>query len=195
MFRIAQITDSHLAPGWPRFDANFTRVADAVRQARPDAVISVGAYAACAAFIRDARDAGWKVPIANISFVGSENLLSHLQQTGKERGKDYTDDLINSQVVPSYEDQELPAVAEYRELMARHRPRPPGQFTPSGQRKSHGLKGLQGFAWGGRSMASRLRFLQPVRQISVGPRAEGQLFQPSRKRPPQAGAVPARAKE
>ena len=43
---------------------------------RPDAVICVGAYAACAAFVRDARDAGWDVPIANVSFVGSEILLA-----------------------------------------------------------------------------------------------------------------------
>ena len=67
----------------------------------PDAVICVGAYAACAAFVRDARDAGWDVPIANVSFVGSENLLALLAEAGEASGKDYTRDLINSQVVPS----------------------------------------------------------------------------------------------
>lgn len=90
-----------------------------LRAANPDAIISIGAYAACAAFIRDARDAGWDVPIANISFVGSESLLNLLLATGRETGRDYTKNLINSQVVPSYEDTDLPAVLEYRELMAK----------------------------------------------------------------------------
>ncbi len=98
---------------------------DILKKANPDAVISIGAYAACAAFIRDARDAGWEVPIANVSFVGSENLLNLLLQTGKETGKDYTTNLINSQVVPSYEDTSLPAVKEYRQLMDKYDPEPP----------------------------------------------------------------------
>lgn len=85
-----------------------------------DAVISIGSYAACAALIRDARDSGWEVPIANVSFVGSENLAALLLESGKAHGKDYTTHLINSQVVPSYEDQTLPAVREYRELMDRY---------------------------------------------------------------------------
>jgi hypothetical protein len=55
---------------------------DILRAAGAEAVISIGAYAACAALIRDARDAGWEVPIANVSFVGSENLLSLLQAAG-----------------------------------------------------------------------------------------------------------------
>ena len=90
-----------------------------LKAVNPDAIISIGAYAACAAFIRDARDAGLDVPIANISFVGSESLLNLLLETGRETGRDYTNNLINSQVVPSYEDTDLPAVLEYRELMAK----------------------------------------------------------------------------
>jgi 3',5'-cyclic-AMP phosphodiesterase len=41
-FRIAHISDSHLAPHQPGFDANFTRVSEAVRAARPDLVVSTG---------------------------------------------------------------------------------------------------------------------------------------------------------
>ncbi len=99
-----------------------------IKQSSPDAVISVGAYAACAAFIRDARDAGLNVPIANLSFVGSENLLKLLIDQGNISSRDYTRDLINSQVVPSYEDMRLPAVREYRELMDRHAPLPPDRY-------------------------------------------------------------------
>ena len=84
----------------------------------------MGAYAACAAFARDAVDLGLRVPIANLSFVGSENLLKLLTE-GRENSRQYTDLLVNSQVVPSYEDTSIAAVKEYRELMQRHDPTPP----------------------------------------------------------------------
>jgi ABC-type branched-subunit amino acid transport system substrate-binding protein len=119
---------------------------DVLRKANPDAVISVGAYAACAAFIRDARDAGWEVPIANVSFVGSENLLGLLQATGKARGKDYTANLINSQVVPSYHNIKLAAVREYRELMDRYKPGPPAAFADKDyQPLPYSFVGFEGF--------------------------------------------------
>lgn len=106
-----------------------------IRSASPDSIISVGAYEACAAFIRDARDAGLNVPIANVSFVDSENMLKLLLTTGEKKGKDYTTNLINSQVVPSYEETKLPAVAQYRELMDKYNVMPPDsvigqEYTP-----------------------------------------------------------------
>lgn len=101
---------------------------DVLRKVEPDAIISIGSYAACAAFIRDAREAGWDIPIANVSFVGSESLLELLLTSGKAKGKDYTSNLINSQVVPSYEDASLPAVRDYRELMDRFDPMPPADL-------------------------------------------------------------------
>jgi branched-chain amino acid transport system substrate-binding protein len=117
-----------------------------LRDTNPDAVISIGSYAACAAFIRDARDAGWNVPIANVSFVGSENLLGLLQETGKANGTDYTRNLINSQVVPSYHDLEVPAVREYRQMMKRHQPMPPAALlTEDYQPMPHSFVSLEGF--------------------------------------------------
>jgi len=101
---------------------------DILRRADADAVISIGAYAACAAFIRDARDSGWDVPIANVSFVGSESLLDLLAASGRTERKDYATNLINSQVVPSYEDTSLPAVSDYRKLMDKYNPVPPGEL-------------------------------------------------------------------
>jgi branched-chain amino acid transport system substrate-binding protein len=100
-----------------------------LRAAAPDAIISIGAYEACAAFIRDARDAGWGVPIANVSFVGSESLLALLMEMGENAGRDYTTNLINSQVVPSYDDTSLPAVREYREAIDRLNPMPPADLV------------------------------------------------------------------
>jgi ABC-type branched-subunit amino acid transport system substrate-binding protein len=117
------------------YSASMRAQVDLLRKAQPDAVISVGAYAACAAFIRDARDVGWDVPIANVSFVGSENMLDLLLKTGKAKGKDYTKGLITSQVVPSYNNLKLSAVREYRDLMMKYNPRPPqdlvaGDYEP-----------------------------------------------------------------
>ena len=74
-------------------------------------MICVGAYAACAAFARDAIDLGLRVPIANLSFVGSENLVNLLTE-GRDDPESYTQWLVNSQVVPSYEDVSVPAVRE-----------------------------------------------------------------------------------
>ena len=115
-----------------KYSESLKRQVEILMRSGADAVISIGAYAACAAFIRDARDAGWDVPIANVSFVGSEFLINLLLDTGKERKKDYTFNLINSQVVPSYEDTSLPAVRQYREYMDRYNPAPPRRLTEAG---------------------------------------------------------------
>ena len=108
--------------------AQGMRTLELLRAAKADAVISVGTYSACAALVREARDAQWNVPIANVSGVDSENLLRLLLDVGRRNKKDYTQNLINSEVVPSYNDLKLPAVQEYRDLMDRFRPQPP---TPS----------------------------------------------------------------
>jgi ABC-type branched-subunit amino acid transport system substrate-binding protein len=110
------------------FKQSMNPQVEILRRGDPDAIISIGSYGACAAFVRDARDAGWDVPIANVSFVGSENLLTLLVSAGNVRNKDYTKNLINSQVVPSYNDLALPAVGEYRNAMRRIDPKPPAEY-------------------------------------------------------------------
>ena len=80
----------------------------------------------CGAFVRTARDLGWNVPIANVSFVWlADAMLALLIQHGKTSGREYTAGLVNSQVVPSYDDLTLPGVVEYRALMERHKPTVP----------------------------------------------------------------------
>ena len=118
-----------------------------MQEAEPDAVICIGAYAACAAFARDAVDLGLRVPIANLSFVGSESLLGLLAE-GRDRAdaERYTRLLVNSQVVPSYEDTSIPAVREYREFMERYDPEIPAElvtepYTPF----DHSFVSLEGF--------------------------------------------------
>ena len=127
------------------FTGGLRAQVEILKASNPDAVICIGAYAACAAFARDAVDLGLEAPIANLSFVGSENMLKLL--TGLEGDTSrYTDLLVNSQVVPSYEDVSMPAVSEYRELMRRHAPDPPAElvkedYTPF----DHSFTSLEGF--------------------------------------------------
>ena len=111
-----------------RFTGTMRRQVEILQAASPEAVICIGSYAACAAFARDAVDLGLRVPIANLSFVGSENLLQLLSE-GREDAGGYTRFLVNSQVVPSYEDTSIPAVREYRELMARYDPEVPQELV------------------------------------------------------------------
>jgi branched-chain amino acid transport system substrate-binding protein len=96
------------------FEGDMSEQVRLLREAGVDAVVVVGVYGPAAAFIRDARLAGWRVPIANLSFVNASEMLEKLREASKSAGKDLTVDLINSQVVPSPEDSHLPLVAEFR---------------------------------------------------------------------------------
>ena len=109
-------------PRGAKFTDDMTPAVTALRRAGVDVVLCTGAYQGCGAFVRTARDAGWTVPISNLSFVGSDAMLALLVKHGKSTGRDYTRALVNSQVVPSYDDPSLPTVAEYRLLMDRHNP-------------------------------------------------------------------------
>ena len=143
-----------------KFTGSMRKQVEILQGVSPDAVICIGAYAACAAFARDAVDLGLNVPIANLSFVGSENLLKLLTE-GRDDGERYTRLLINSQVVPSYEDTSIPAVREYRELMARYDPQVPQElvqeeYTPF----AHSFGSLEGFL-NAKLLAEILRRLGP----------------------------------
>ncbi|HKA52150.1 MAG TPA: ABC transporter substrate-binding protein [Candidatus Binatia bacterium] len=129
-----------------KYTESLDRQVAILQEVKPDAIISVGAYAACAAFIRDARKAGLNVPIANVSFVGSESMLKLLSETSKEDGRDYTSALVNSQVVPSYENLGMPAVREYRELMDKYNPMPPADLSEADYKPlPYSFVSLEGF--------------------------------------------------
>ncbi len=106
------------------YSSSMRRQVQILAAVDPDAVICIGAYGACAAFLRDAVDLGLEVPIANLSFVGSENLLQLIVDSVADSER-YSRHLVNSQVVPSYEDESIPVVREYGELMRRNDPRVP----------------------------------------------------------------------
>lgn len=145
------------------FEASMKEQVNILKAGNPDAVISVGSYAAVAAFIRDARDQGLEAPIANVSFVGSNNLLNLLIQTGKQSGKDYTGNLVNMQVVPSYEDTSIPAVAEYRKMMQHYEP----MQQASAARDAQGLSfvSFEGF------LNAKL-FVEVVRRAGTSPNGD-----------------------
>ena len=83
--------------------------------------------------------------MANLSFVGSENLLKLLLEA-HEDAEPYTRLLVNSQVVPSYEDITIPAVREYRDLMSRYDPQAPEELVKEPYSPfPHSFVSLEGF--------------------------------------------------
>jgi branched-chain amino acid transport system substrate-binding protein len=77
-------------------ERNTVDVAAAVKTlvaARPDAVVQISAYKSCAAFIREARKAGYGGTFYNVSFVGTQALADELGKDGAG--------VVVSQVVPS----------------------------------------------------------------------------------------------
>jgi branched-chain amino acid transport system substrate-binding protein len=58
-----------------------TAVQDIVAK-RPDAVVQIGAYKSCAAFIREARKEGYGGTFYNVSFVGTKALADELGREG-----------------------------------------------------------------------------------------------------------------
>lgn len=96
---------------------DFRREVELIAKAKPDAIVTVGTAPACAAFVRDARGAGLQAAIAALSFADADNMLKFLNAQGRVSGRDFTQGLVFSQVVPSYEDASLPAVRLYRQVM------------------------------------------------------------------------------
>lgn len=84
-----------------------------ISQGKPEAIILVGAYFACAEFIKlsKAKLAG-DLLYCNISFVGTESLKKALGR--------YGDGVIVSQVVPHPQDLSIPLVREYVEAMRKY---------------------------------------------------------------------------
>jgi branched-chain amino acid transport system substrate-binding protein len=144
--RGARVAVETTYPRGARFEDDMGPAVNALRRAGVDVVLCTGAYQGCGAFVRTARDLGWTVPISNVSFVGSDAMLRLLIQHGKATGRDYTRALVNSQVVPSYDDVSLPGVVEYRTLMERRSPAVPpalrdDKYTP----QTYSFISLEGF--------------------------------------------------
>lgn len=93
-----------------------------VHKGDPQAIILVGAYSACAEFIKLSKaKKGGKRTYCSISFVGTESLRKALGR--------YGEDVIVSQVVPHPLDTSIPLIAEYVEAMSKYQHDMPIGFT------------------------------------------------------------------
>jgi ABC-type branched-subunit amino acid transport system substrate-binding protein len=81
----------------------------ALTQAKPDAVIMIGSYKACAAFVKQAKAGGFKPVFCNVSFVGTAALIGELGADGEG--------IYISQVMPSPWDASVPVVKDYQEAL------------------------------------------------------------------------------
>jgi branched-chain amino acid transport system substrate-binding protein len=79
--------------------------------AAPDAVVMIGAYKACAAFIRQMKQAGSASTFYNVSFVGAKALADELGKEGPG--------VAISQVVPFPWAPSIPVIKEYQQLSAK----------------------------------------------------------------------------
>lgn len=93
-----------------------------ILQAEPEAVVLVGAYSACAEFIKLSKNRGASDLIfCNISFVGTESLRDALGGYGAN--------VIISQVVPLPTDTNIPLIREYQRAMGSYQHDIPLSFT------------------------------------------------------------------
>jgi len=107
------------------YERNTVAVMGGLREiykAEPEAVILVGAYSACAEFIKLSKTKiDHEVLFCNISFVGTESL--------RETLGGYGENVIVSQVVPGPHDLSIALVREYQQAMRRYQHDVPLSFT------------------------------------------------------------------
>ena len=101
-------------------DGDMREQVSILRKSGAEAVVIFGIYGPISAFIRDARRAGWNVPVATVSFAGPDDLLMELRLLGWQFNLDFTSQVYATQVVPSPSQTRYPLVAGFREHM------PPG---------------------------------------------------------------------
>jgi ABC-type branched-subunit amino acid transport system substrate-binding protein len=132
-------------PRGMKFDASAAEQVKILREAGVEAVVCVGAYQACAAFVRDARTSGFRVPIHNVSFVGADQMFAILKKAQPAAGPSLLENLLVTQVVPPY-DADLPLVREYRAAMEKWKPALPagvgdGTYRPPSDLSYGSLEG------------------------------------------------------
>ncbi len=116
------------------YERNTVAVAgglDSIAPQEPDAIVMVGAYKACSAFITAAKSnpATADATYCNISFVGTKALINELGAAGEG--------CVVSQVVPYPWDTSIPVVAEYQKAM-----------KAAGKKSEIGFVSLEGYLSG-----------------------------------------------
>jgi ABC-type branched-subunit amino acid transport system substrate-binding protein len=105
-------------------ERNTVAVAQAVKDIvpkLPDAVVQISAYKSCAAFIREARKAGYGGTFINVSFVGTKALADELGAEGKG--------VMITQVVPYPYTNALAISREYLEAVHKAGPEATANYS------------------------------------------------------------------
>jgi ABC-type branched-subunit amino acid transport system substrate-binding protein len=128
-----------------KFDVSLSQQVQALKAAGVDAVVCSTNYQPAAAFVRDARAINWHVPIGQNSHAG-DTYLRRLKQYENDTNRQVSDRLVSTATVPRHDDTSLPAVAEYRSLMAKRNPRPPPELQDANYKiNEYGQTSLEGF--------------------------------------------------
>ncbi len=118
VLKAAGYADADLLPHgtYPRNTLNVEAGLAQILKARQDtkAIIIVGAYAPVARFIKLAKKDLPHTLFLNVSFVGSKPLAEQLNNS------EVNDAVIVTQVIPSFDDEKLVAVREYREDLKKY---------------------------------------------------------------------------
>lgn len=139
---VAQVT----YPRGIKFEQSMAFHVSELKKGNPDAVICVAAYQAAAALVRDMRNANINIPIFNVSFVGSDQMVKLLRKEEEKTKKRYVTHLFNTQVVPPYSAVQIPLVKRYRAAMDTYKPTAPttvgdGTYVPAQQYSYGSLEG------------------------------------------------------
>lgn len=94
---------------------------NALKAANPEAVIMVGAYKACAAFVRKARASGFNPRFLNLSFVGTSNFINEAGTAGEG--------VYITQVMPPPDDDSEAIVKQYQAVLKKADKQSEFEFT------------------------------------------------------------------
>ncbi|HSX93763.1 MAG TPA: ABC transporter substrate-binding protein [Hydrogenophaga sp.] len=126
-----------------RNSVDVAKAVSTIVAAKPQAVVQISAYASCAAFVREARKAGFGGTFFNVSFVGTQALADEL-------GKDGAGVAI-SQVVPNPFSTTRPVTREFLDAIARG-----GNKVQPNYSSLEGFLAARLFAEGARRASGRL---------------------------------------
>ena len=104
---------------YKRNTLSITHAFNEIKDARPQAIIMVGAYKTNALFIKKAKEnENLKDAIfCNISFGDANAMIKKLEDLNTD-----TNNLIFSQIVPNYTNTKIPVIQEYQALMKKYYP-------------------------------------------------------------------------
>jgi len=101
---------------------SFSEHANIIYNSNADAVLTIGSAKAVAYFIKELKALGSKATVAMISSVGSNIVLDHLKQFEFSDGRNYSEGVLGTEVVPEYATNALFVAKQYNILMKRYFP-------------------------------------------------------------------------